>query len=325
MARNGFGKGFQRYIVHQKFAFIQKITLTSQIPRLLRILLMVPLLGWVGSPAPDDRHRLFFTGQANLEDSDIFSLQPDGTGLRRVTRSLGPDSEPSRSRDGQALVYTCGQDNQLDLCRSDPDGKNIVRLNHDEGIDLFPALSPDGKQLAWMSEQQKHHELYVMDALTGRDRRQLTQNGAYDVSPSWSPDGQQLVFVSNRDGNYEIYRMALDGSQVVRLTHSPATDSAPAWSPDGQWILYIAEPARNQPTKSLYRMRPDGSEQTRLTDPKWHLSAPAWSADSQWIVFGAQHLDRRRMQDCLWLLPAVGGTPVAYEATQGFNPSGVSW
>jgi Tol biopolymer transport system component len=311
--------------VHQKFAFTQKIGASVRVAQLLRVLLVLPMLGLVSSAAPDDRHRILFTGQGNLEDSDIFSIQPDGSGLRRVTRSLGVDSEPSRS--GRFFVYTCGLGDQLDLCRSDLNGENIVRLNHDTGIDLFPALSPDGEQVVWMSEQQHHHELYVIDT-QGNKRRQLTSNGAYDVSPSWSPEGQQLAFVSNRDGNYEIYRMGIDGKQVVRLTHNRSTDSAPAWSPDGQWILYVAEQSLPQPTKSLYRMRPDGSQKMRLTSPEWHLSAPAWSADSQWIVFGAKRFDRtsgQLVQNCLWLMPAAGGTPVPYLATAGLNPSGANW
>jgi Tol biopolymer transport system component len=310
--------------VHQKLAFTQKIAVSAWVAQLLRVLLVLPMLGLVSSAAPDDRHRILFTGQGNLEDSDIFSIQPDGSGLRRVTRSLGVDSEPSRS--GRFFVYTCGQGNQLDLCRSDLNGKNIVQLTQDAAIDLFPALSPDDQQVLWMSEQQHHHELYLMDAQG--QRRQLTHNGAYDVSPSWSPDGQQLVFVSNRDGNYEIYRMGIDGTQVLRLTNNRSADSAPAWSPDGQWILYVAELALPQPTKSLYRMRPDGSQKLRLTSPEWHLSAPAWSADSQWIVFGAKRFDPtsgQLVQNCLWIMPATGGIPVPYLATAGLNPSGANW
>jgi Tol biopolymer transport system component len=311
--------------VHQKFAFTQKIALSGWVTRIVRGLLVLPMLGLGSGAAPDDRHRILFTGQRSLEDSDIFSIQPDGRGLRRVTRSLGVDSEPSRS--GRFFVYTCGQGNQLDLCRSDLNGKNIVQLTHDEGIDLFPALSPDGEQVLWMSEQRQRHELYRMDAQG--QRYQITRNSAYDVSPSWSPDGQQLVFVSNRDGNYEIYRMGTDGKQAARrLTSNRWTDSAPAWSPDGQWILYVAEQALPYPTKSLYRMRPDGSQKQRLTSDEWHLSAPAWSADSQWIVFGAKRLDRTSghiRQNCLWLLPAAGGQPVPYGATEGLNPSGANW
>jgi Tol biopolymer transport system component len=317
--------------VHQKFAFTQKIALSGAMARLLRVLLVLPMLGLGYSAAPDDRHRILFTGQLSLEDSDIFSIQPNGRGLRRVTRSLGVDSEPSRV--GRFFVYTCGQGNKLDLCLGDLNGENIVQLTHDDGIDLFPSLSADGQQVVWMSEQQQHHELYGMDLQGGNHqggnhRRQITHNQAYDVSPSWSPDGQQLVFVSNRHGNYEIYRMARDGTQVLRLTTNPATDSTPAWSPDGQWILYVAEQALPRPTKSLYRMRPDGSQKQRLTSGEWHLSAPAWSADSQWIVFGAKRFDRtsgQLLQNCLWLMPAAGGTPVPYRATEGLNPSGANW
>ncbi|NJM46568.1 MAG: DUF5050 domain-containing protein [Alkalinema sp. RU_4_3] len=310
----------------QKFAFTQKIVVSGWVAWILRVLLVLPLLGLGYSAAPDDRHRILFTGQRSLEDSDIFSIQPDGRALRRLSRSLGVDSEPSRV--GRFWVYTCGQGNQLDLCLGDLNGKNIVQLTHDEGIDLFPTLSPDGQQVVWMSEQQRRHELYVMDIKGSNRRRQITQNKAYDVSPSWSPDGQQLVFVSNRHGNYEIYRMNLDGTEVLRLTNNRSADSTPAWSPDGQWILYVEEQFRPQPTKSLYRMRPDGSQKVRLTSGEWHLSAPAWSADSQWIVFGAKRFDRssgKLIHNCLWIMPAQGGTPVPYLATEGLNPSGANW
>jgi TolB protein len=314
--------------VPQKITFIQEIN-SQWIAPLVRILLCLPLLGLVSSAAPDNRHRILFTGYLTQQDSDIFSLQPDGTGFQRQTQNGESDSEPSRSPDGQSFVYTCEQERQLNLCLGDLNSNIVVQLNHDDAIDLFPAWSPDGRSIVYMSEHQGH-ELYQMTLGSGDKPQQLTHNHAYDVSPAWSPDGQQLAFVSNRDGNYEIYRRDAAGREL-RLTRNRAIDAAPAWSPDGQWILYISDQSDDQFTpgkyKSLYRMRPDGSGQVRLTERSLNVAAPAWSRDGEWIVFGAKHLDGvgRLVKNCLWLMPAAGGEPHPYPVTQDLNPSGVTW
>lgn len=84
--------------------------------------------------------------------------------------------------------------------------------------------------------------LFRMDAATGLNEVQLTQDPAADEMPNISPDGTQIAFVSDRaGGNRDVYVMGIAGEPTetpVRLTTAPEEDAWPTWSPDGNRIYF---------------------------------------------------------------------------------------
>jgi len=77
---------------------------------------------------------------------------------------------------------------------------------------ILPSSSPEDKEgtprvagcisgrIAFISHRDGDPEIYVMDAESGTDIVQLTNNTDEDWAPAWSPDGERLVFISVRDG-----------------------------------------------------------------------------------------------------------------------------
>ncbi len=47
-------------------------------------------------------------------DSEIFTINPDGTGLKQLTTNTGDDREPTLSPDGQKIAYTSQGDPDLE-------------------------------------------------------------------------------------------------------------------------------------------------------------------------------------------------------------------
>jgi TolB protein len=125
-------------------------------------------------------------------DADIYVMNADGSGKRRLTRDAQLDYLPAWSPDGQQVAF-----------------ERRRRTNPKTAPRLF------------------RREVYVMNA-DGTGQRLL----AYGERPLWSPDGRTIAFVSRRDGDQEdVYVMNADGSAQRNLTRSPAANEGFAWAP----------------------------------------------------------------------------------------------
>ena len=80
-----------------------------------------------GASGVPDGSRIAFVGYRDSEsDADLWVVRPDATGLKPLTRTISPISNPAWSPDGKQLVYQkdyfFGHD--VDLYTIDADGRN---------------------------------------------------------------------------------------------------------------------------------------------------------------------------------------------------------
>ncbi len=71
---------------------------------------------------------------------DIFTINPDGTNLTRITTSADPEIYPSISPDGQRIVYAAGVHR---LYVMNIDGSDAHRLDARGRTDEDPSWSPE--------------------------------------------------------------------------------------------------------------------------------------------------------------------------------------
>lgn len=198
-----------------------------------------------------------------LDDFDIFTANPDGTDLKRLTDYGVYTAEAILSPDGSQIVFTSLKDGDLDIYTMNIDGTNVKRLTTTPGYDGGPWWSPDGTKIVYRSHHPQNDqemaeyrdllaqkmirpskvELWVMDA-DGSNQTQITHLGAANFGPTWTPDGQRIIFSSNhtnpRSGDFNLYIVDLDGSNLTQITTDPTFDGFPMFSPDGTKLIWAS-------------------------------------------------------------------------------------
>jgi TolB protein len=238
---------------------------------------------------------------------EIYVMNADGSGQRRLTRDPGLDRGATWSPDGRQLLFNravyraSGKRGAVrgvsGLWIMNADGSGQRRLAAATGT---AAWSPDGRMIALSRGSGNARDVYVIN-VDGRGQRRLTHSPGMDLDPTWSPDGRKIAFVSRRErcpgvaddrlayvcGNAEIYVMNADGTGQRNLTRGPAYAyySSAAWSPDGRKMAFVSDRDGNG---EIYVMNADGSAQRRLTRNPASDGPPVWSPDGRKIAFVRQ-------------------------------------
>ena len=204
-------------------------------------------------------------------DSEIYVVNPDGSGRLRLTNNSARDAEPALSPDGTRVAFASNRDGDDEIYVIDADGTGgATKLTNNSASEGSPAYSPDGSEIAFTTRRDGNPEVYVMGA-TGATPTNLTNDPAADSEPSFSGDGTEIAFESDRAaGNVDVYSMNANGLAVTRLTTYANTDKSPDFSPDGKQIAFtrnVLDPAGSLPSNDeVWVMNANGGGATNITN-----------------------------------------------------------
>ena len=200
---------------------------------------------------------------------DIYEINLNGTGLRRLTDTPGYDAEGSYSPDGKQIVFTSSRDGDPDLYIMDANGSNVRQLTNVAGYDGGPFFSPDGKWVIFRSDRHEEHMLQLFAiSVDGKTEVQLTNNlKQVNWCPYFHPSAKYLVW-SGADyskgpmsAHFNLFTMDLNwangtvaAGEVRQVTFSTAADVLPVFSPDGKSLMWTS-------TRT-----PDGTSQLWIAD-----------------------------------------------------------
>ena len=254
--------------------------------------------GPAGATLPGENGKIAFasnraTGEGvnNPEgDFEIFTMNPDGTGLNQLTDNAAFDFDPEWSPDGQKIAFESDRDLFSDIFVMNSDGSGQTNVTNNRAFDRTPTFAPNGERIAFSSNLSEGVENPTGDTeifsakLDGTDLYQLTNNTARDFHPDYAPDGRKFAFVSDRNFAPGIYTMAADGSKQKKINRgSGVAFASPGWSPSGSRITFTSD---QEGGSDVYVMRANGARQQRLTVNGLPTdSGPVFSPDGGRIAF----------------------------------------
>ena len=285
--------------------------------------------------------------------TSLYTVRPDGTGLRRLTvpptlQALGGDSGPAWAPHGRRIVFErnlpyWGSD-RMRLMSVSASGGRAAPLTSGP-FDAMPSFSPDGQRIAFTRVERSATSpgagLFTVDR-SGRHLR-LLLSGGIDLSADWSPDGRAIAFsrLASPDrplAEATLYLADANGTHVRQLGAVPLHGVSPSWSPDGSRLAFVSfadgndppcDAASCPPSGELYVVRADGSGLSRLTRSRADDEHPTWSPDGRRIAFSSG-FSLRRQGHSRWLMmmPAKGGRAVRVGGFAGvldpsWSPPGV--
>ncbi|MFN4900692.1 MAG: Tol-Pal system beta propeller repeat protein TolB [Betaproteobacteria bacterium] len=160
-------------------------------------------------------------------NSQIYIVNADGSGLRRLSRSSGIDTEPTFTPDGREIFFTSDRGGSAQVYRVSVEGGDARRVTFGGPFNARPQISPDGKSLAYITRRDKLFRVAVMELASQRET--LVSEGPKDDSPSFAPNSKWIIY-SSRVGERDVLSaVSIDGKLRTRLSAEGSQVKGPAW------------------------------------------------------------------------------------------------
>lgn len=133
-------------------------------------------------------------------NTDLWIMQPDGSGEKQLTANPATDGSPAVTPDGRHIVFVSNRTGAYELWRMNLDGSDLIQLTTGGGIS--PAISPDGK---WVVYNTPNWHLWKVPIDGGEPIRIAEHVARF---PAVSPDGK-MIACTGSEGQRQQYHWIL--------------------------------------------------------------------------------------------------------------------
>jgi TolB protein len=176
--------------------------------------------------SPDGSKIAFTTNRDG--NPEIYVMNRDGSGLKRMTNSPAIDVTPTWSPNGAQLAWVSDRTGNPKIYIMNADGTGQRPLGGDSYCDRPTWSTAPFNEIAYAVRTGPGYDIKVYSFATGQATK-ITDGIGSNESPAFSPNGRHIAFTSTRNGKVQIYTIARDGNDLRQITRE-GNNKFPNWS-----------------------------------------------------------------------------------------------
>lgn len=232
-----------------------------------------------GATLPGENGKIAFVSERDSPAGEIYTMNPDGSAVTRLTTNPQADRAPMWSPGGERIAYFEGEGDATELRVMDADGSGAhVALPN---VVATPGNSYGGSPWSpggsFLVASRQNGGLVGGLVVVRADGTSPAEIDATGIQPAWSPDGSLIAFqTAFQHGEVAVVRP--DGTDRRTIFVGGNAASPVGWSPSGRYLLVVAEDQTSIPQWRLYRVDVQSGDPPALVPG--HGRFADWSPDS---------------------------------------------
>lgn len=174
-----------------------------------------------------DGSRLAFTSNRD-GNSEIYVVNKDGSGLRRLTNHPAIDVTPTWSPTGNQIAFTSDRTGSPQIWVMNADGSEPHKITNESKCDRPTWSVSPNNEIAYAGQTGAGFDIRIYDVASGTSKT-ITDGIGSNESPAFSPNGRHIAFTSTRAGKAQIFVIDRDGQNLRQITRA-GMNRYPNWS-----------------------------------------------------------------------------------------------
>jgi len=216
----------------------------------------------------------------------IYTINADGTGLRKIIQPGKSTDYPTASPDGKWVYYQSNVTGNTQIYRCKWDGSEAINLAPSDQLtkqlkssgefevkDAYGYnLSPDGSKMVLTVHDGKTGRVVIANA-DGSSPEYVNPKLGYIYMARLSPTHDRVVYSGPAKG-YRLLLTTLTDGNTTELTPDHPESFVPQFTPDGKTVIFVRRDG------DVYRVDADGKNFKRLTEGNRYVEFKLSSKDS---------------------------------------------